>query len=87
MSWCPFQLPLFSRGERAGERGASPPSPAALLPASCRLPPSLLREGELLSAALPRFAGDDQLLDLAGAFVDPEQPHVAVEPLGAVIGD
>src|SRR5208283_2965192 len=31
----------------------------------------------LLPEHLP---GDDELLDLAGAFVDPEQPYVAVQP-------
>src|SRR5712671_4106071 len=32
--------------------------------------------------ALPEhLPGDDELLDLAGAFVDPEQPYVAVQPL------
>ena len=40
-----------------------------------------------LPALLYRFAGDDQLLDLAGTFVDAEQADVAVEPLDAVIGD
>src|SRR3954453_16869553 len=39
------------------------------------------------AAPLQRLAGDYQLLDLAGPFVDPEQPDVAVEPLDPVIGD
>jgi hypothetical protein len=39
------------------------------------------------AARLDRLAGDDQLLDQPGPFVDPEQPHVTIEPLDPVIGD
>jgi hypothetical protein len=44
-----------------------------------RLTESRCRTGPL--RALPKhLLGDDELLDLAGAFVDPEQPDVAVQP-------
>src|SRR5262245_61874510 len=36
--------------------------------------------------SLDHVARDHELLDLAGAFVDAEQPHVAIEPLDAVVG-
>src|SRR4051812_46094433 len=42
---------------------------------------------KILTTVADRLSGDDQLLDLAGAFVDSEQADVAVEPLDAVIGN
>src|ERR1700712_2898294 len=39
------------------------------------------------AAPLQGLAGDDHLLDLAGALVDAEDAHVAVEPLDPMVGD
>src|SRR5690606_28761885 len=39
------------------------------------------------AAVLDGFAGDDHLLDLAGALVGPEDGHVAIEAFDAVVGD
>src|SRR5690349_16726977 len=39
------------------------------------------------AAVLDRLAGDDKLLDLAGALIDAEQANIAIEPLDPVIGD
>src|SRR5579864_4909663 len=47
----------------------------------------LSRRGSKFSSALEHalhFAGDHDLLDLGRAFVDAEQPHIAIEPLDAV---
>src|SRR5205807_4825185 len=44
-----------------------------------------------IDAVLPRLAHhvarDDDLLDLAGALVETEQPDIAIEALDAVVGD
>ena len=40
-----------------------------------------------LAPPLHGFAGDDDLLDLAGAFIDAEDAHVAIEALNAIVGD
>src|SRR5258708_5906518 len=45
--------------------------------------PALHRRGGFPQHA----AGDDDLLDLAGTFVDPEQPDIPVEALDGIIGD
>jgi hypothetical protein len=41
----------------------------------------------LAAGLLDHIAGNDELLDLAGTFVQAEEAHVAVEALNAVIGD
>src|SRR5208282_4448995 len=53
--------------------------------------PAMVREGNgtapssFLSAQ--KIAGDDELLNLARAFIDAEDAHVAIEAFDAVIGD
>ena len=46
-----------------------------------------IRPARALIRRAQHVARDDQLLDLAGSLVEPEQPDVAVEALDAEIGD
>src|SRR5688500_5661856 len=63
---------------------ATPTCPARPCPAARRSPPRLRRSS---AAPLQGLAGDDHLLDLAGALVDAEDAHVAVKALDPVLGD
>src|SRR5882757_4127162 len=50
-------------------------------------PPSMSRSFVSGGPLLQHLACDDELLDLTGAFIDPEQPCIAEQPLDGIFLD